>query len=167
MTDRKTTVYKLIEEHYRKNANTLVKKMSRSIGNLARAEDVVQEAYARCLKFWKVFPEDGNMGPWFGTILQNCMRDNYKEERMQGMSDSIEGMELPTQPSAIPAIHYKEVVALIESKEPKIAKILSLSLLHQYRPKEVAQVVKESPNYIGQVVWKFREELKNDSNWRL
>ena len=158
----KEEVYKLLEKHYRENAESLVKRHQRFLQSTHRAEDVVQEAYTRAFTYWRTFPTDGNHNRWFGMILLNCLKDNQRAEHMSGMSDSALLEELPTSSNAFPRIAYKEAVRFIMAEPQEIRTILELSLLHQYASKEIAQLVPETADNIRKIVQRFRERLKEE-----
>ncbi len=84
----------IIEEHYRKNKNRLVKVVSRRLGNDQHlSEEAVQESYTRALDFFNCcdFEEKGFNG-WFVTILNNVVKDVGRIERDRGLSlDDAEG----------------------------------------------------------------------------
>lgn len=72
LTDLYRTVYK-----------AKVKVMSRILGgDVTLAEDVVQEAFTRAVKYILLFDEEkGLMETWFNAILFNALRDIQKQER--------------------------------------------------------------------------------------
>lgn len=73
--------HKTIEEHYRANFSTLVKRYKRALGSEHLSEDVVQEAYARCLKYQHTWDSSQEFAPWFSIILRNAFRDQLNSER--------------------------------------------------------------------------------------
>ena len=158
----KKELYILVDKYYRDNFDTLVKRMTRSTGSKERAEDIVQEAFTRCLKYHDVCPDASQFEPWFHVILTNCFKDNKRQETMSGMSDEIETIEIPIDAAAIPSIVYKQIISRINSKEPKIAGILTLFLVKQLRPKEIGHLIEETENNIRQIVFRFRKELKEE-----
>lgn len=70
-------------ELYNKNRKAYVNIMSSILrGDRAAAEDVVQEAFTRAVRFIDNYnPERGKFSTWFTTILFNSLRDVQKEMR--------------------------------------------------------------------------------------
>ena len=81
----------ILEIHYNRNRDVLTKKLAGRVGTRYNAEDVVQEAYARALKYFRAWTYDGvgteldSFNRWFTTILNNACREFQYEERGQGM----------------------------------------------------------------------------------
>lgn len=167
--------YFIIEQHYRANFDNLVKKYNRFLHSIARAEDIVQEAYSRALKYWDASPSSKKLETYqtdfpslFGTILNNCMKDNQRTEAQHGaVSESAVEDEQVTKPSAIPAIIYEEVVQLIGGKSEGTSKVLHLFFVKQLNAKEVAQVMDMSPNAVRQEAWRFRREIRDLFRWSI
>lgn len=159
-------IYKVIEDHYRSNFTQLVRRFSRFLNSKARAEDIVQEAYTRALTYWKSLSPDISVNAWLRTILNNCIKDNFKTEMLHGMANYSE-TETISKPNAIPAIMLKQVVERIKAKPENIGRILSLFLLEQYRPIEIAQVVTEKVSNIRQIVSRFRKEIRKEFKWKI
>ena len=68
----------LITKHYIENYKRLVKRSMWRVPNksLALAEECVQEAYARALKYYSTFnPKQDLFNNWFEGILRNAIND--------------------------------------------------------------------------------------------
>lgn len=155
-------VYSLIEKHYRDNFKNLTIRYSRQLQSLARAEDVVQEAYTRALRYWERYSLEQDFGAWLNTILINCLRDNMREERMQGAVEYPPEEEQTIRPAAIPSIILEQVEARINSKSPDVAAVLRHALLEQGHQKEVAEATGRTPKAVEMIVRRFRKEIKDD-----
>jgi len=69
--------YKVIEDYYRKNFKRLVNISRGRAGSYHNAEDVVQEAFTRALKYHKSYnPAMTAFDAWFSRILDNSLRSN-------------------------------------------------------------------------------------------
>lgn len=167
MDEKRKQFYKKVESHYRENADRLVKMYGRFLSHTERAEDIIQEAYTRALTYWDAYDEEKPFDKWFNSVISSCLRDNKRVERMHGMVDITEAMDVPIKPAAIPTIILDQVMKRIETKDDTTASILKLTLLKHYRPGEVAELVQMTPNAIRQTVWRFREEIKKDFRWSL
>lgn len=167
MTDKEQT-YTRIEQHYRDNYDRLVMLCNKYLHNMERAEDVVQEAYTRALTYWESVPNaEEEIYPWFQTILNNCIRENWKSERIQGMSENIEDFqeEIQIKASGIPSIILSQVEKRIADTPENVQKILQLFFLQQFTTKEIAELVPETANNIRVIVHRFREGIKRDFRW--
>ena len=164
----KDEVFQLIERHYRDNYKQNIRRYTRYTRSPHRAEDIVQEAYTRALEYWESCPGVDGMGAWFNTILMNCMKDNRKDEKRHGMSESIEGLtdNLVVAPRAIPAIIYNQVMERIAKKPADIAQVLELFLIKGLKQKEVSKVVLDkNPQAVADIVRFFRKEIKDEFRW--
>lgn len=154
----KEQMYRQIEKHYRKYRNASVASFSRAPGGRAGAEDIVQEAYCRALKYWKTFDAKQTFDYWMLTILTNAARDHLKIERLNGI-----GHEPPTDRRydvAFNSIYLKEILKLVEKKDYNAKRILELRFLDNYPTLEIAQIVPESHSSVRKIIQRFRQELK-------
>lgn len=88
-------VYELIETHYREEQPRIVARIGRYLKHRANAEDVVQEAYLRMIKYWKAYDGEQEIGKWFGSILNNTIKDFFKKEMVHGMEVQLPQEEAP------------------------------------------------------------------------
>ena len=159
---------RILERHYRDNFELLAKKYGNAMGSRDKAEDCLQEAYTRALTYSKIYNQSEPFDPWFKIIFHNCIKDRFRSDIMAGMDDlDIEDVDIPVNPAGIPSVVLEQIRGRMESKQPHLAKILSLYLFEQLRPKDIAKVVPENANYIRQIIFKFREEIKEDYQWQL
>jgi RNA polymerase sigma factor (sigma-70 family) len=86
---------KIIERHYRANFSRLTKLMARRLGGDKHlAEEAVQEAYTRALKYFKTFdPEVKEFDIWFNTILNNATSQLKAVELHRGVMKDNEDLE--------------------------------------------------------------------------
>lgn len=164
---KRAFVYKEIEKYYRDNFDNLVTRYTRYVRHYARAEDIVQEAFLRALSYWERFPANpSDYNRWFATLLNNCMKDNRKQEAMHGAVIRHE-TELTTKPAAIPAIIFKNVCALIETKDDPLRTLLGLALIKQEDTGDIARQVGISKNAVRLHVFRFRQEIKEKYRWKI
>jgi RNA polymerase sigma factor (sigma-70 family) len=83
-------IEKQIENYYRNSYKDKVIIMSRILrGDLESAEDIVQEAFYRALKFKSSYdPSMGTLDKWFNSIMFNYLREHQKSQKNSPESGS-------------------------------------------------------------------------------
>jgi RNA polymerase sigma factor (sigma-70 family) len=153
----------MIEKFFRDEYNTLVKRVKARRMQEADAEDVVQEAFARAIKYKDSFdPEQQELGAWFNTILNNVFK-SYRHANFTGdFSFTEEVMEEVDDADK----NWSDVNLLNKVKE-EIGKrsnehscVLHLNLIKGYKRKEVAQILDEKEENIKKIVYRFKKEMR-------
>lgn len=164
---KKEEVYKKIDAHYRKNYNAYVKRYTWRLGHeQARAEDVVQEAYVRALKYWDKLDSERPIDGWIIGIINTCVLANHNEENLHGMTDRPEGLpDEAVKPVAIPAILIKQVVERINQRPPAVANILHLFLVEQYTDKDIEAMGLARAGNVRFIVHEFRKQIQKEFKW--
>lgn len=150
-------VYKLIENHYRKNAESLFKKLSGNIGGKAGGEDIVQEAYCRACTYWYTYNDDRDFDAWFSAILKNSMLAYQNMERHQGAIEEELDLPSPYVSSAETKIQIQE---MIDREKPIVSDILTMYFIKDMKQKEIGQVVNKTPKAVERIISKFRHKIK-------
>ena len=159
----KQEVYSLLEQHYKNNYKILVKKITSSARSRHNAEDIVQDAFTRAFQYWKSFKvsEEKSLEKWFSRILRNSFNQHRLNNILQGMYvDLDESMSHFHRPSAYFNIIIKEIEKLIDKKKPEETYVLRLFFFYQYKPADIAKVSEKSNEAIRQVIYRFRQELR-------
>jgi len=156
-------VYDIIERHYKINQEALVKKLTGVSGSRENAEDIVQEAYTRALKYQSSLNavKGADFNKWFSKILRNAMNKHFSDEKQRGMVRTQ--VMIDSQVNLDLDYHRKfleEIGQMIEKKAENQAYILNLFFFHQYKPSDIAELVPESNEAIRQIIYRFRKELK-------
>jgi RNA polymerase sigma factor (sigma-70 family) len=157
----KQDVYKQIENHYRANRNTIVKKFRNTAGSYASSEDVVQEAYARALQYWNSYDAAQPLDRWFNRILLNCLSDAKKSERATSSSEDAVATEDEFPPNALDKLMLQDVRKLVDKEPDNIRTILDLYLFKQYKAKEISEIVPETHGNVRLIVHNFRKKLRD------
>lgn len=149
-----------IEIHYRENRGKLVKKLIFRAGSEEAAEDIVQEAYYRALKYFGSFNQTENFNKWFSTILNNSLRE-YKNVEKGHTNDEFEeeeaeGTPCPSYPNHI----IRDIFKLIETKSNVQKEVLSLHFKQEYSPIDISRITDYSYANCHQIIQRFRNELK-------
>lgn len=158
-------VYDRIETYWRENNTRFTKRFNRYHNNMARAEDIVQEAFLRALKFWERAPEPmEEFVRWFNQIMNNASKDNNREEMHHGAIDK-EAEQVASPETTIPEVIKNEVMLLIEQQAPSHAIILKMAFLNGNTSKEIAQVVPQKASNIRTIIHEFRKDIKERYRW--
>lgn len=156
----------MIEQFYKDNKKRLINTIAyKSKGDRVFAEDVVQEAFTKALRFYPAYDsEQGEFGPWFNTILYNTMYD------MQALDKQI--VTKPSEDFSVNDILTAEdfndenTSILIQSyisrvKNNKHRKIVELFFVYGYSSREISMMMeKTSVSLVTTTVMRFKEGLK-------
>jgi RNA polymerase sigma factor (sigma-70 family) len=149
-----------IEKLCHSDYNSMVKRISFRAGGIPNAEDVVQEAFARALKYSGTFdPAKKEIGAWFNMIMNNALRDFKRQQRMEGMTDEDE-----TTDSLDNTVYQEEMIRLTEeemdSRGEDVAEALRYHIVMGYTIKEVAELVAMTPFVVKNHVQSFRKYMR-------
>lgn len=155
-TNRNETV----EEFYRANYNRLVKSVKSRVGENA-AEDVVQEAFTKCLRYFNAYnSERGSFDTWFGIVLTNITNDYLNAERSGG-SYSDEGLEEVVDDSYnVCSVTMNEIKSVIDSEKSNKSEVLRLHFLLGYTQREIASVTANKVTVINNILSAFSRDIK-------
>ena len=148
----------VLETHYRANRFKLVKRMSFRAGDYA--EDVVQEAYARALKYISSYKPEFSLDAWFSRILNNAFKEHKNSEK--GFANvSFEEEEQ----DGIPCNRFAESVVaeiyeLISTKSVVSMEVLNYHFRFGYTAKEIQEISDYSYSNCHQIISRFRQELR-------
>lgn len=152
-----------IESLYRQDYDIKVRTMSRILGgDYAAAEDVVQEAFTRALKFYPSYdPELATVHTWFNAILFNALRDYQKEKR--GISSSTTEEVSPEDVISYINVDKTLIPEMIETiPNHKHRRILELFFVMGYTSSEISQIEdKTTVSNVTTIVNRFRERMKD------
>lgn len=162
--------YAKIEAHWRANSERFIKRFSRYFGSRERGEDVTSECYTRACTYWSTAPEDDTeFEKWMRTVLNNCGKNNHKEEAQHGATNhaEMEDVEDPNDGAAatIPNVILQKVTDLIKTKEQPTQMVLKLALLDGWRPAQIVDVVDYKLSTIRKLIFTFRQEVRD--RWRV
>ena len=150
----------MIDEHYRANYGRLIKRFTFRAGTVWSAEDVVQEAYTKAIKYYRSFNGD-NFDKWFSTILNNCLREFKNEEKgyssVEYEDEEGEGVACSLYPARVMA----EIYELIETKSLVQIEVLMLYFHQEYTAKDISLLTTHTYSQTHQIIQRFRNELKD------
>lgn len=152
---------KVVEDYYVKNFGRWVKIMTFRLWDRAAGEDVVQDAFERALKYSKGHdPARQEFNTWFSSVINNCLRDFQRVERMGGMS--LEFDEELCDGEAM--LDWEDdMICMIKEEIGKksvfVANALHLYFFAQYKPREIAQIIGMSNAHIRTCVKEFKQSM--------
>lgn len=150
----------VVEEYYRDKYEELVKRYTRRSGGVQNAEDIVQEAFARCLTYLPAYDGKSPFENWFSRILQNCFKEYMNVERNYGMNTTKEDVDVPCPISLENKRLVHDVKKYIEEKVAEDEReILNLYYIRGYSLKDVKKITDEKYRRVNYVVYKFKEVL--------
>ena len=156
----KEEVYAQIENHFRSSNTALVKGLAGRTGGIHNAEDVVQEAYIRAMKYWQTYDPARSFDTWFNRIVSSAASDHKKKERVRGAVVEESGQEAAAPDLSDWKGRLDEVKTLIASKKEPNASILELYFIYGWKQVDIEQVVDRSRKAIEMICRRFRTEVK-------
>lgn len=158
----KSAMNKTIEEHYKENFNKLVGFYRLKCGDEWSAQDVVQEAYARALKYFENFnPETNEFQAWFSKIINNSFRDFKRAEKgvstEQYEDEYVEGFSCTMYSDQV----MKEIYELIDTKSLAAIEILNLHFKNEYTVNDISAVTEHTRHAAYKTISRFKQELKD------
>lgn len=158
-------MYKLIEQFYKENYSTLVKRLNRRAGGVENAEDVLQEAFVRALKYKDSFnPERQEIGAWFNAIMNNTLVVHQRQEMQGGATipyDEQEHEEVYECTSESKLL-IAELISHIEDKSERQRGILHLYFIRDYKVKEIQEVMGGGYRGIQMSIHRFRLSIAEE-----
>lgn len=156
-----------IEHYYRESYPKKVKLISRILrGDMTLAEDVVQEAFARAIRFKKSFnPSRGTLDKWFNSILFNSLHSIQSENKgiIHVSTDRLTPQDVleEDQLSSRPDLDNYISSCIKQVTNSSHRRILELFFLMGYTSKEISQIeYKISQTNVTTIVMRFRDKLK-------
>lgn len=152
----------LVNTYYRENYNALVKKVKNRAGSPENAEDVVQEAFTRALKYFDSYLPHLKFEKWFGVILSNTLKDYQNDSRMAGLTknidDAIDELE-PIIPNHIKDHFRNHMDKLSAHKASYNKEIIRLNILFGYSPKEISELLGLAQSTVRNSLSTFTKEV--------
>ena len=149
----------IIEQHYRDNYRRMFKRLVFRAGTEWDAEDIVQEAYSRALKYFKSY--DGkHLDQWMSTIVNNCLREHKNNEKGFATTtyeeDEQEGIPCAYVPNRI----VDEVYRLIDTKSEMQQEVLRMSIRDGFNARDISRITNYTYAASHKIISRFNIELK-------
>ena len=131
-----------IQTFYAVNFDKLVKRINSRCGNYHDAEDIVQTAFERALKY--VESCDTDLERWFSVILSNVLKKHQAVIRLgpvtKPLEEHLEDIE-PIIPDDIRPIIKREVRLMVDDEPEPNKTVLRLHLDFSYTNGEIQKLV--------------------------
>ena len=153
------TKNEFVESFYRENYTVLVKIARRRVGNysIVLAEEAVQEAFARAIKYFKTYRSASSFNDWFRRILYNTI-NRLKTQEMNGGVTMTESEEETT--TQINIIFTKEVVDLLNQCSVRDMEILNNYFFYGFKTREISELMNISHDVVRDRIRTFRERAR-------
>lgn len=150
-----------IADVYAQNYGTFLRTAYNVVKDHHGAEDVVQEAFCRALKYYPI-QFDVSLDKWINTIVYRAALDYKHKERLCGMSEeneeeATEELEADAFVKEMYAIVLREIEAVRDETERTA---LRAYFIHEWTPAEIAEFVDMSPNKVSKTVTYFKAAMK-------
>jgi RNA polymerase sigma factor (sigma-70 family) len=159
-----------IEQHYRHHYKILVKRAAWRVPNksVALAEEVVQEAYSRAIKYWKTFdPNKNKFGAWFNRIYNGCVADCMRAENggLPSLNNDDEWLEpfILNDSDWVPKEMAIRIQEGIKAQRDEASEILNLFFNLGLTTPEIHEITGVNHNTIRQTIRRFRIKWEDEN----
>jgi RNA polymerase sigma factor (sigma-70 family) len=122
------------------------------------AEDAVQEAFCRAIRYHRTYNKDESLDNWFKSILYNTINAIKGEERDRGVvyRDDLENMPYVAQDKAeLPP----SITKLFKRASTRDQEILSMRFFFGFKTREIHELLNVSHDVVRDVIRRFKEKL--------
>lgn len=133
----------------------------RLTGNMALAEDLVQETLLRALRRFDQFRPGTHPGTWLAAILTNLYFDYLKHQKVERKAEpELARAEAVEDDPVLGSVADGDLYAAIRSLEPELRRVVELCYLEQMRYREVAAILDVPVGTIGTRLMRARIRLR-------
>lgn len=149
----------LLKQHYEAQRKRLVKRASYAVGEFF-GEDVVQEAFAKAIRYIDKFPDDpDHFANFFNVLFYNEIKD-FRADRL----DKVELMEWHWESGEfdderIANAELKRIEAELDKLKPDSRSIVYTVLWQGVSQKETAKAFGVPEGTVNSLVHRFRERV--------
>ena len=156
-------MYSIIEKHYKHNYKMFVKRVASRAGSFEDAEDVIQEAYYRALKFSNSFEMGLHFNHWFSRIVSNVLKDRISERYGKGSHEEldeerIEGDEDSAYTNKLLEVVFEEIDK-VENEAHR--EVLAFYFEYGFSLQEINELSELNYHNIHKIVKMFKKGLKD------
>ena len=143
-----------IEQLVKKYSPGLLRFAFAYLKDHSESQDVVQEAFIKCIKKQPVFSNEAQEKAWFYKVTSNHCKDILKSSRRkkeQPVTEDIDEIEMPEQ---------THILNYVLSLEQKYRIPVHLYYYEGYSIKEIAELIKVNPSTVATHLDRARQKLK-------
>lgn len=149
----------MIESYYKENYQKCIKRIYSRTKDVMAAEDVVQDAFERALKYYHTYDSSHEFEAWFNTILNNSYKDWIKDNRNQGMVveyDEEKDDPLPMADLKTESVVQREMTKLCSNQRHAAHLYFNAGLM----PREISQIVDMTPRTVAKSISQFKRHIR-------
>jgi RNA polymerase sigma factor (sigma-70 family) len=129
---------------------------------MINAEDVVQEAFSRALRYRDSYRTDNPIEGWFSRILINAASDFQRIERLNGLSDGHDDEE---GTESLDNSHFKsemvgKVLSHLDEYDEDSRTVIEAFYVYGWLPREIAEFSPLSSGNIYVIIHRFKEAMR-------
>jgi RNA polymerase sigma-70 factor (ECF subfamily) len=159
MVDQSVTdqIMELYEEYPK-----FCKRVQGRVGGTVNAEDVVQEAFSRALRYKESYRDGTSIGGWFNRILINAVSDFNRIERLNGLSD---GHEEEEGTDLMDNLQFRtqlvgKVLGHLDEYDDETREVIEAYYVYGWLPREIAEFSALTPGNIRVIIHRFKEAMR-------
>ena len=156
----KSTTNPVIEELFKKMYPAFVGYAQQKVNNKDDAEDIVMQAMERAIMY---FDSDvvKDVDRWFRKILVNCINEYYRNrEETEGVDPDDVCSDEDLEKELSVKQDWDRVADMINDQSDSYRHALWMFFINGHKPKEITGVVDITPKHLKQVLWRFRNKLR-------
>jgi len=130
------------------------------LGDLALAEDAVQETFLKAWRALSAFRGESSEKTWLIRIAINCCRDYRRSAWYRYVDARISIDQLPILSSAPPSDEHSALTVAIMKLKPKYLEVVLLYFYEGYPIREIASMLNLTEAAVSSRIRKAKQKLK-------
>ncbi len=142
----------------------LVRSVAVMLGDVAEAEDVVQDAYARAYDAWPRWHNDAPAEAWLWRITMNVATSRIRYRRLRAAGEIVKRIGRPQQTSLDPAVAgtRTDLGAAMAKLQPREAATVVMRHVHGYSNIEIAAALECDVRTVTRLLGRATERLRTE-----
>ena len=158
----------MLTEFYNKERDLLVKRTRGRVTGVMDAEDCVHDAFVKALSALEQYDGKREIGAWFNTILNRCVSDWHRKNRLQGMTVEVDERNGGLQDcNAMNCVVGKDVINYINCMKGRKRDIAYRRYMLNLRVKDIADIMGITTHGVSIALARFRQGIKDKLGERL
>ena len=150
---------RMLDQHYRANFNTFVKRYTAATKNHHDAEDIVQNAYVEACEYWKSIDD---LDSWMEGVLRRCFKNHLRDKITRG-AVQVSMEEIHEEPSedlfTDDWVVVRDAITKMGEEPPGRKRLLGMYFLERMTQPEIASAMGVTVKTVENTVRRFRQEL--------